>query len=265
VIFQELLRLRPQQCHCPWRTRTGPPLLTLFAVTAPFPRIDFRDPVAVIVQMAHQLLKVTPAWLIAFRRLGARRKYARNALARLRSRGSDEAHSLGAGRPKTLLEFRFDRHMRMVHRALDQIRELNPKGTTRDDLSEQVWDTLVERGEWTFLDIVDAEVRFWAPVIAHNPAIRLGESEALWVGRIVRLANIIRNSADRRREELAFLRDRFSRGILTCHREGEDNMTMDTPLAPERWLSGSCHASRIPALRGRMAYKHSFGRMSHHV
>jgi hypothetical protein len=117
----------------------------------------------------------------------------------------------------------------MVHRALDQIRELNPKGTTRDDLSEQVWDTLVERGERTFLDIVDAEVRFWATVIAHNPAIRLGESEALWVGRIVRLANIIRNSADRRREELTFLRDQFSRGILTCHRGGEDNMTMDTP------------------------------------
>ena len=144
-----------------------------------------------------------------------------------------EAHPLGAGRPKTLLEFRIDRHMRMVHPALDHIRELNPTGTTRDDLSEQVWDTLVERGERSLLDIVDAEVRFWATVIAHNPATRLGESEALWVGRVVRLANIIRNSADRRREELAFLRDQFSRGTLTCHRGGEDNMTMDTPLQVE--------------------------------
>jgi hypothetical protein len=78
----------------------------------------------------------------------------------------------------------------------------------------------MERGERTLLDIVDAEVRCWAPVIAHNPAIRLGESEALWVGRIVRLANIIRNSADRRREELAFQRDQFSRGTLTCRGGG---------------------------------------------
>ena len=103
--------------------------------------------------------------------------------------------SLGTGRPKTLLEFRMDRHMTMVHRALDKIRELNPKGTTRDELSEHVWDTLVERGERTLVEIVDAEVRFWATVIAYNPAIRLGASESLWVGRVVRLANIIRNSA----------------------------------------------------------------------
>jgi hypothetical protein len=42
-----------------------------------------------------------------------------------------------------------------------------------------------------------------------------------------------RNGADRRREELAFQRDQFSRGTLTCHRGVEDNMTMDTPLRVE--------------------------------
>ena len=151
----------------------------------------------------------------AFRRLGALRECARDALARLRSRRSVKAYPLGGGRPKTLLEFRVDRHMRMVHRALDKIRELNSNGTTRDELPEEVWDSLAWRGERAHLDIVDAEVRFWAAIIAYNPAIRLGESEALWVGRVVRLADVIRNSADRRREELAFLRDRFSRGTLT--------------------------------------------------
>ena len=156
----------------------------------------------------------------AFRRFGALRECARDALARLRSRRSVKAYPLGGGRPKTLLEFRVDRHMRMVHRALDKIRELNSNGTTRDELPEEVWDSLAWRGERALLDIVDAEVRFWAAIIAYNPAIRLGESEALWVGRVVRLANIIRNSADRRREELAFLRDRFSRGTLTCHGRG---------------------------------------------
>ncbi len=161
------------------------------------------------------------------------RECACNALARLRSRRPVEAHPLGAGRPRTLLEFRIDRHMRMVHRALDQIRELNPKGTTRDELPEEVWDSLAGRGERALLDTVDAEVRFWAAIIAHNPMIRLGEGEAVWVSRVVRLANVIRNSADRRREELAFLRDRFSRGTLTCHRGGEDDMTMDTPLRVE--------------------------------
>ncbi|SIO60518.1 hypothetical protein SAMN05444166_6423 [Singulisphaera sp. GP187] len=138
------------------------------------------------------------------------RECACNALARLRSRRPVEAHPLGTGRPRTLLEFRINRRMRMVHRALDQIQELNPKGTTRDDLPEEVWDSLAGRGERALLDIVDAEVRFWAAILTHNPLILLGEGEAVWVGRVVRLAHIIRNSADRRREELAFLRDRFS-------------------------------------------------------
>ena len=104
----------------------------------------------------------------------------------------------------------------------------------------------MDRGERTLLDFVDAEVRFWATVIAHNTAIRLGESEALWVGRVVRLANIIRNSADRRREGMAFPRDQFSRGTLTVPGASPRIVAM----APEGWLSGSCHASRIPALRG---------------
>jgi hypothetical protein len=42
----------------------------------------------------------------------------------------------------------------------------------------------------------------WAAIIAHNPMIRLGGGEAVWVGRVVRLANVIRKSADRRRKEL---------------------------------------------------------------
>jgi len=157
----------------------------------------------------------------AFGRLGALRESARNALARFRSRRSVEAHPLGAGRPRTLLEFRIDLHMRMVHRALDQIRELDSNGTTRDELPEDVWDSLARRGERALLDIVDAEVRFWAEIIAYNPAFRLGESEALWVGRVVRLADIFRNSADRRREDLAFLRDRSSRGALPATGEGK--------------------------------------------
>ncbi len=103
----------------------------------------------------------------------------------------------------------------------------------RDDLSEQAWDTLVERGERTLLDIIDAEVKFWATVIADNPAIRLGESEAIWVGRVIRLANIIGNRADRGRAVLAFLHDQFSRGSLTGYRGVEDNMTMHTPLRVE--------------------------------
>jgi hypothetical protein len=73
-----------------------------------------------------------------------------------------------------------------------------------------VWDSLAGRGEPALLDIVDAEVRFWATIIAHNPMNRLGEGEAVWVGRVVRLANIIRESEDCRREEVAFLRVRFS-------------------------------------------------------
>jgi hypothetical protein len=156
----------------------------------------------------------------ASRRLGAVRECARDALARLRSRRSVEAHPLAAGRPKTLLEFRIDRHMRMVHRALDKIRQLNSNGATRDQLPEEVWDSLAGRGERALLDIVDAEVRFWAEIIAYNRAIRLGENEALWVRRVVRLANIVRNSADRRREDLAFLGDRFSRGTMRCHGGG---------------------------------------------
>src|SRR3954451_12489481 len=110
-----------------------------------------------------------------------------NTLARLRSRRPVEAHRLGTGRPRTLLEFRIDRHMRMVHRALDQIRELNPKGATRDELREEVWDSLARRVERALLDIVDAEVQFWAAILEHHTMSRLGEAEAVWVGRVIRL------------------------------------------------------------------------------
>jgi hypothetical protein len=133
-----------------------------------------------------------------------------DAPARPRSIRPVEAHPPGTGRPRDLLEFRIDRHMRMLRRALDQTRGLNPEGTTRDDLPEEVWDSLAWRGERALLDIVDAEVRFWAAIIAENPMARLGGVEAAWVGKVVRLANIIRESDDRRREELAFLRDRSS-------------------------------------------------------
>src|SRR3954452_21494585 len=133
-----------------------------------------------------------------------------NAPARPRSIRPVEAHPPGTARPRDLLEFRIDRHMRMVRRALDRIRELNPKGTPRDDLPEEVWDSLARRGERTLLDIVDAEVRFWAAIIAQNPMSRLGGVEAAWVGRVVHLANIIREGEDRRREDLTLLSNRFS-------------------------------------------------------
>jgi hypothetical protein len=140
-------------------------------------------------------------------RLGRLREWAGNALARLRSSRPAEAHPPGAVRRKSVLEFRIERHMRMVHRALDQIRELNPKGMTRDEVPEDVWASLAERGERVLLDIIDAEVRFWAAIIAHHPMIRLSGNEEVWVGRVVRLANIIRNSDGRRQGNLDFLRD----------------------------------------------------------
>lgn len=139
----------------------------------------------------------------------------RRAFVRVRSHRpvECEAEPLATERPRAPLEFRIDGHMRMVRRGLDQIRELNPSGTPRDDLPEEVWDSLAWRGERALIDLVDSEVRFWAALIANNPTVQLGEREAAWVGRVTRLASIIRESEDRRRRDLDFLRDRFLREV----------------------------------------------------
>src|SRR5262249_35979838 len=56
-----------------------------------------------------------PAPRVPLGRLGRLRECACRALARLRSRRPAEAYPRGNGRPKTLLEFRIERHMRVVH------------------------------------------------------------------------------------------------------------------------------------------------------
>jgi hypothetical protein len=135
----------------------------------------------------------------------------RSAIVCFQSRRRVGVDPVAAERPQDLLEFRIDGHMRTVRRALDQIEELNPKGTPREELPEEVWDSLAWRGDRSLIDIVDAEVRFWTALIEDNPMIRLGEDEGRWVARVVRLADIIRESKERRRRDLVFLRDRLSR------------------------------------------------------
>jgi hypothetical protein len=102
------------------------------------------------------------------------------------------------------LEARIERHMAIVERAVDRIRELNAEDTIGKEPPEEVRDAIAKH-ERTIRAIVEAEVLFWAATIEGSPLSGLSETQRVWVRRVIRLAGSMGVSDDRR-EQLKFLR-----------------------------------------------------------
>jgi hypothetical protein len=107
--------------------------------------------------------------------------------------------------PKGPLQVRIERHMGTVDRALMQIREVNPEGKKKAELSSELRDVIIKR-EQTIRDIVSAELHFWSASIQNSPLDKFDETEQAWIARIIRLGKILGVDADHQ-EHLEFLRD----------------------------------------------------------
>jgi hypothetical protein len=106
---------------------------------------------------------------------------------------------------KGSLELRIERHMGAVDRALTQIRDLNPESMKRADLPPDVRE-LIDTKERTMRDIVSAELHFWSAFIENSPLSKFDEIERAWIGRMIRLANLLGVDRDHQ-EHLNFLKD----------------------------------------------------------
>jgi hypothetical protein len=102
------------------------------------------------------------------------------------------------------LEARIERHMAIVERAVDRIRELNAEDTIGKEPPEEVRDAIAKH-ERTIRAIVEAEVLFWAATIEGSPLSGLSDTQRVWVRRVIRLAGSVGVGADRQ-EQLKFLR-----------------------------------------------------------
>jgi hypothetical protein len=107
-------------------------------------------------------------------------------------------------RPKSPLQIRIDRHSSTIDRALKVVAELNPEGKARNDLPDDLRDTIA-RQERIARGVIDAEIHFWSATIENNPIIRLDELESHWVRRLLDQATVLGCSPDYQ-EHLAFLR-----------------------------------------------------------
>jgi hypothetical protein len=110
--------------------------------------------------------------------------------------------------PRSPLQVRIERHMGSVDRALVQIREVNPGGKKKAELSPELREVIVKR-EQTIRDIVSAELHFWSASIQNSPLDKFDDTERAWIARIVRLGKILGVDADYH-EYLDFLADSAS-------------------------------------------------------
>jgi hypothetical protein len=108
-------------------------------------------------------------------------------------------------RPRSPLKVRIERHAAAIDRALTIVAQLNPEGTARSELPEDVRGAIA-RQERIIRGVIDAEVHYWNATIEGNPVTSLDETEESWVRRLVRLAAIVGCSPDHE-EHLAFLRN----------------------------------------------------------
>jgi hypothetical protein len=89
-----------------------------------------------------------------------------------------------------------------------QIREVNPGGKKKAELSPELREVIVKR-EQTIRDIVSAELHFWSASIQNSPLDKFDDTERAWIARIVRLGKILGVDADYH-EYLDFLADSAS-------------------------------------------------------
>ena len=115
---------------------------------------------------------------------------------------SSASESPDSNRP---LPLRIDEHMTTVDRALAEIRELNPDQRQTAELSAEVRQRLIIK-ERTIHDIVGAELHFWSAAIENSPPDSLDPTERAWVGRMIRMANIL-GVDDEHKQHFEFLED----------------------------------------------------------
>ena len=107
--------------------------------------------------------------------------------------------------PSSPLAQRIERHMDRVDRVLVQIRALTPDHEKQAGLPSEIRARIAIK-ERTIGDIVGAELHFWAATIASSPPDEFDEVEQNWVGRMLRLADIIGVDAEHQ-EHLVYLKD----------------------------------------------------------
>ncbi len=106
---------------------------------------------------------------------------------------------------KTALQLRIDRHMATVDEALRLIATLNPEQKPKSDFPPKVRDQIRTK-ERTIIEIVAAELHFWAAAIKQNPLAKFDQTEQAWILWIILLANIVGVDAEHK-AYLAFLED----------------------------------------------------------